>query len=145
MSETVAEILQQTSFITDNEAYEIVHLPAQAITAAAAVIAEVGEAFSVLIADKDEVTLVLETEAFEEYGGRLREHRVEDQKFALITVDAILDFDVIGLMAVLSKALAEASIPVFPYAAFSRDHILVPHERLNDALNALNLLKDDTN
>lgn len=145
MTNTIADLLQQISFISDNEKYEIIHLPPRAITAAAAVIAEVGEAFSALIADKDEVTLILETESYAEYLNRLPDHRVEDQKFALITVDAVLSFDIVGLMAVLSKALAEASVPVFPYAAFSRDHILVPYDRLHDALNALNLLKEDTN
>lgn len=55
----------------------------------------------------------------------------------VITFDIALDFDVVGYMAVASKALAEAGISIIPQCAFSRDHILVPALSCDDAMQVL--------
>jgi hypothetical protein len=57
--------------------------------------------------------------------------------FAVVTLDLPMDWDVVGVLARVSAALAEAGIPLGAAAAFSRDHLLVPAARLDEALAAL--------
>jgi len=57
--------------------------------------------------------------------------------FALITLGTTMEWDVIGVLAAVSAALAAAGVPLGAAAAFSRDHLFVPADRLDDALSAL--------
>jgi hypothetical protein len=139
--QTVESVLAQGKFLVDEGVYRVIRLPARAIIAAAAVIAEIGEPFVALMADAHEVTLVIDDEAYEEYKARLVGHTVESATYRLITLDLPLESTLTGLMARIAQALAEAGVPIFPYAAFSRDHILVPAEKADAALAALNRLK----
>jgi hypothetical protein len=139
--QTIESVLAQGRFVLDESEYRVLRLPARAIIAAAGVIAEIGDPFTVLIADAHEVTLVIEQEAYEEYQSRLIGHTAEAGSYRLITLDLPLESTLTGLMAHLARALADAGVPIFPYAAFSRDHILVPAEKADTALKALNALK----
>jgi uncharacterized protein len=141
MMATTAEILANTTFYTDNEPYLVLKLPSAAITVAASIIAEISDPFCALITDKDEVTLVVPHEALEEFAKRLRGHEVLGERYRLITIDAVLPPDLIGFMAKISAALAEAGVPIFPYAAYSRDHLLVPETKFEVAMSALQTLK----
>lgn len=143
MAQTVAEVLAQVELYTEEADYVVIQMHARAITAAASVLAEVGDPFSALVVDKDEVTLILDVEAYEEYKKRLHGHQAEMRLWRLITFDMELESDLLGFMATISKALADAGISILPIAAYSRDHILVPAERISDALAALNTLKSN--
>src|SRR5262249_5702094 len=57
--------------------------------------------------------------------------------FALITLGQSMEWNVTGVLAAVSAALAEARVPLGAAAAFSRDHLFVPADRLDDALAAL--------
>jgi len=57
--------------------------------------------------------------------------------FALITLDQAMEWNVTGVLAAVAAALAEAGVPLGAAAAFSRDHLFVPADRLDDALAAL--------
>ena len=57
MAQTVEQALQQAKLYTDDTLYSLIHLPPNGIMAAAGVLAQIGEPFGALIADKDEVTL----------------------------------------------------------------------------------------
>jgi hypothetical protein len=59
VAQTVEDALRAATLYSDDVTYIMVSLPAAAITAAAGVLAEISEPFAALIADKDEVTLVL--------------------------------------------------------------------------------------
>jgi hypothetical protein len=141
MAQTVQEVLQKATFYTDGIDYRLIHLPPNAITAAASVVAEVGEAFLALIVDKDEVTLVLDSESLMAFGKRLRQYRAVDISYRLITLDVELEPTLTGLMAHLSTALAKAGISILPYAAFARDHLLVPAAQFDLAMTTLQQLK----
>ncbi|QPC81128.1 ACT domain-containing protein [Phototrophicus methaneseepsis] len=142
MAQTVEEILAAAKLYTDEGIYAVVKLPSQAITPAAGVIAEVGEAFSALIVDKDEITLILDVEAYEEYQRRLRGHEANIGYWRLITFDIELESDLVGFMAVVSKTLADVGISFLALAAYSRDHILVPEAKFEAAMTALTQLQE---
>ena len=141
MSQTVEQALAQARLISDGRDYTLIKLPARAITAAAGVIAEIGEPFCALIVDAHEVSLVIPAEAVEDFVARLPDHAVAEQHFRLITLDVTLGLSLVGLMAAVSQALAAAGIPILPYAAYSRDHLLVPAPQVELALQTLEQLK----
>jgi hypothetical protein len=140
MPQTVEQALKAAQLYSDNIEYRLIHLPPNAITAAAGVIAEIGEPFAALIVDKDEVTLVIPAEAVEVFARRLRDHRLSDSTYRLITFDLELEPTLTGFIARIATALAEAQIPILPFAAFSRDHLLVPSTQFDAAWAALTAL-----
>lgn len=141
MPQTVEQALQAAQLYTDEIEYRLVHLPPRAIMAAAGVIAEIGEPFTALLVDKDEVTLVIPADAIEVYERRFREHRLSDATYRLITFDLELEPTLTGFMARITAALAAAQIPILPFAAFSRDHLLVPRTQFEAALSTLKMLQ----
>lgn len=134
---TIQELLKQADFYSDDEPYVIVKLPPTAITAAASIIAEISDPFCALVVDKDEVTLVLPHEAVTEFSSRLREVIVSEDRYRLITVDVVVPLDLFGFLAQLASTLAAQGIPVFVYASYRCDHLLVPESKFEAALASL--------
>lgn len=86
----------------------------------------------VVVDDKEVTALVLES-VFDE----LPEPERLQRGWALLTLDLTLGWDVVGVLALLTAALSGAGVPVGAVTAFSRDHLLVPRDRLDDARAAL--------
>ncbi|MBC7870881.1 MAG: ACT domain-containing protein [Chitinophagaceae bacterium] len=141
MTQTVESALAQATFYNDGQNYALVKLPTKAITAAAGVLAEIGEPFAALIVDKDETTLIVEEEGFEELAVRLPGHILSPIFYRLITIDVELAPELTGFMARIGTALAGAGVTILPLAAYSRDHLLVPAAQFDSALQALEALK----
>lgn len=141
MTQTIQQALSQAQFYSDHEDYVLVRLPASAVTAAAGILAEIGEPFGAVLLDKDEVSLLIAKSDFEEFKRRLPDCQVSDNRFRLITIDVELEFNLVGFIAHLSAALAAANISILTYAAYSRDHLLVPAEHFENALRILAQLK----
>jgi len=137
---TVDDFLAKMNLYSDEQDYVLVQLPVAAIVAAAGVVAEVGEPFCALLVDKDEVSLMLPAEALEDFGGRLQGHKVAETRYRLLTLDVATEPNLVGFMARVSGALAEAGVSVFPYAAYTRDHIFVPAEQFDTARKTLEQL-----
>jgi hypothetical protein len=141
MTQTADQALKSVTLYTDGEDYKLVHLPSNAITAAASVLAEIGTPFSALIADKDEVTLVITKGDLDNYAHRLPGHTASADDYRLITFDLELDPTLTGFMARVSQVLADAHVVIMPFAAFSRDHLLVPTAQFTRAIEALEKLR----
>jgi hypothetical protein len=141
MTQSASAVLAQADLYTDGIDYVIIRLPPKAITVASGIVAEIGESFLALIADKDEVTLVIPAEAVDDFSKRLRDFAQSPKVYRLITFNVELDFDLIGFMALVSHALAEAGISILPVAAYSRDHILIPADQIDIAIQTLQQLK----
>ena len=141
MAQTVQQALTQSDLISDGREYVVVKLPAKAITAAAGVLAQISEPFCTMIADKDEVTLVIPAEAVTDFAAHLPDHTVAEKYYRLITFDIMLEFSLVGFMAAVSRTLADAGVSILAYAAYSRDHLLVPADQFATAMQALQQLK----
>ncbi|MBI5961422.1 MAG: ACT domain-containing protein [Chloroflexi bacterium] len=126
----------QAKLYTDDVSYCLIHLPAPAITPAAVVLAEIGMSFSALIVDKDEVTLLLPFDDWKDFQHRLPGHQ-EQGPYRLITFDLPLDLNLLGFMALVSRILADAQVPILALSAFERDHLLIPADRFQTAWDAL--------
>jgi hypothetical protein len=94
---------------------------------------DVSETFAT-IDDGREVTHVL-TET------RLAESQIEplnvEPGWTLFTFDAVLPFDLVGFLAVVASALAEADVSIFALSAYSTDHVLVKDADSETALATL--------
>lgn len=134
---TAQEAFKTATLFTDGRLYTVLRLPPSAIWAGAGVVAEIGSAFSALIADKDEVTLVLPTEEWQSLSERLPDHHALPIAYRLITFDLPLDPDIVGFFALVSQTLAAAKVPILACSSFHRDHVLVPAEAFADAWQAL--------
>ncbi len=142
MTQSAEQILGTAELYSDDAEYRILRLPANAITLGAGVVAEANLPFSALIADKDELTLLLPEAACQAFSKRLRFAQVSEQSYRLITFEAELEPTLVGFIAQVSAALAAAGIPILSFAAFSRDHIFVPAEDFQRALAALRALQE---
>lgn len=131
-----AQVLAQAALYTDGDSYRLIHLPLSEIAAGARFLAEVGQPFCALIADKDEVSLLVSQTVWEHVADRFADHRVSDA-YRLITFDLPLDFELIGFMALISTILAEARVSILALSAFERDHIFVPANQFQTAWDAL--------
>ena len=54
-----------------------------------------------------------------------------------IRVAGTLDHSLTGILAALAAPLAEAAVPIFAISTFDTDYVLVPAERREDAVAAL--------
>jgi hypothetical protein len=91
---------------------------------------EFSDAVFSIIRDKDEVTVVAKE--------GLELQSISEQKFfKLITFDVMLPFELTGFFAHISALLADKSIPVLVFSAYSTDHLFVREEDLDSAVEAL--------
>jgi hypothetical protein len=88
-----------------------------------------------LIVDHDEVSLLAPEEIVEAQGGLVE--RVA-KGWRAITLDATFPLTTVGLLAVVSRALADVEVPLMVLSSYGTDHFLVPDEMLGRALAALN-------
>lgn len=142
MSQTVDEVLRTCEFLGDESGYRLLKLPANGITLAAGIIAEASLPFTAMLADRHEVTMLLPEEVCQEFQNRLKLATFGESAYRLITVEAILEPELTGLIARVSRSLADFGIPVLVFAAYSRDHILVPADCFEKALAALRSLQE---
>jgi hypothetical protein len=60
--------------------------------------------------------------------------------WSMLRIRGRLEFDQVGILALLTRVLAEAEIPVFVVSTFDTDYVLVPQDaavRASDALEAI--------
>jgi len=77
-------------------------------------------------------TLIVDVDPDDAPGGGMR--------WACITLRVQSSLTAVGMMAAVSAALAKRGIPCNPVSAFLHDHIFVPWDRRDDALDALSHL-----
>ena len=137
MTQSAKATLRDAILYSDGVTYILLKLPPDAITLAAGVVAEAAQPFCALIVDKDEVTLMLPETAFDKRMRRLRRSTFSAEVYRLITFDIELPLTLVGFMAFVSGALAEAGIPILTYASFSRDHVFVREADFEAAMRTL--------
>ena len=135
------DLFKKMDLYTDETDYILLKFPSTGITVAAGILAQIGDPFGTVIVDKDEVTLVIPVDVLDDFAKRLQDVEKSPDVYRLITFDIVLDFSVVGFMAGISRALADANISILPLAAFSRDHLLVKKADFDKAWGILLGLK----
>jgi hypothetical protein len=133
LNERAREILRRTPLVARRGPYA---LGAWTVSQASAVASGALRARATtwwLVVDELEVTALLVQSALSE----LPPARRCERGWSLITLDLAMDWELTGVLAAVSERLAAADIPLGAAAAYSRDHLLVPGARLEDALATL--------
>jgi hypothetical protein len=94
------------------------------------------EGFVSLTRDKEEVTLVVAEDIWSKLAPRFP-GAVAQERRRLIRFDTVLDFSVVGFIAEISNALAEADISILSISTYRTDAVLVHESRFDDAVNAI--------
>ena len=89
--------------------------------------------------EKEGISIVFSEEIKEEMKG-LTEKKIIGP-FALITMNVYSDLMAVGFLAKITEALAKEKISMNAFSAYHHDHLLVPYDRKDDALKALEKLQ----
>ena len=95
-----------------------------------------GRRISLVMRDEHEVTALVEERAI----GDMPPARRTERGWAVLTLDSPMAWNVVGVLAALTSALAEAGVPLGAVSAFSRDHLLVQQPHLATASAVLGKL-----
>lgn len=141
MTQSAHEALRGAQWFLDDAVYGVARLGSAA--AATALIGELSPPFHALIVDKDEVTLIAPLSVLQRAAQHETDLEIGSVHYRLITLEVIFTLEVVGIIAYLTPALADAGIPILAVSSFSRDHFLVPADRADEALNLLRALTAD--
>lgn len=133
MTDAAARLLAKTTVVVDAGPFALAAWP---VTQASAVHIGVLRARRVpyfVMEDALECTALVHEAALRE----LPPPRQAEYGWCVLTLDQVMTWDVIGVLAVLTSALADAGVSVGAVTAFSRDHLLVQAARLEAACAAL--------
>ena len=64
--------------------------------------------------------------------------------WAMVTLSIHSDLEAVGFLAAITTSLAAMDIPVNAVSAYYHDHIFVPYERRDDALECLRCMMRET-
>ncbi len=132
-------VVAQTHLFTDAQTYVIIRLPLTQIAEAALLVKQLRSPLVSLTWDKDELSLILPAEAWGSWRPSF-ETLSESPEYRLITFDLPLDLGLVGYLALMAAAVAEAGVSIYPVSGFSRDHFFVPAEDFERAWEALRQL-----
>jgi uncharacterized protein len=91
-------------------------------------------AFATIIDNKETTIIIDQTKVNEE-------NIIEIEKdWKLLTFDMTLPFELVGFLAIIAQALAQAKVSIFALSSYSTDHILVRVKDLNKCKEALSRL-----
>ncbi len=115
--------------------YTVASLPLEHYGEAVACLRE-AQGFVSLTRDKEEITLIVTEETWHKIAPRFPD-AVAQERRRLIRFDTVLDFSVVGFIAEVSRALAEADISILSISTYRTDAVLVHESRFDDAVNAI--------
>jgi hypothetical protein len=115
--------------------FAVVSLPLHHYSAVLTAIREV-DGFVSVTRDKDEITLIVAQESWQQMASNFSEAQVQLRR-RMIRFDTVLDFSVVGFIAEISRALAEADISILSLSTYRTDAVLVHEANYERALRAV--------
>ena len=135
----IANLLGQARWQARPERFVLAGLNPNERALALGLLAGVVSPFMQLIVEPDLLTLLLPQSDWRSLKPAFPRARVQ-QPFRVISFDLDLPDDLVGFLAVASRALADAGVPILAVCGFTKDHLLVREEHLERALAALEAL-----
>ena len=132
----IATLLGQARWQARPERFVLAALKPNERVLALGLLASVTAPFMQLIVEPDVLTLLLPQSDWRSLRPAFPRARVQ-QPFRVISFDLDLPDDLVGFLAVASRALADAGVPILAICGYTKDHILVREEHLDRALAAL--------
>ncbi len=136
----VAALLAQTRLRIDPRTFVIAAVPARYESTVRKTLTEIHAPFFVQITPGEQ-SIVLAADEWEKAQRGLPGAK-EEPGYRMITLDVHLDWQVTGYLAAVTRALADAGVPVGVLSSFHHDHLLVRAEVLDKAEAALQHLID---
>ena len=136
----LTQLLAQTRVRVDPRTFVIASVPVRFEPALRVAVAQIHAPFFVQIGS-DELTVALATDEWTRVR-RVFPGATEEPGYRLITLEVRLDWNVIGYLAAVTRALADAGVPVGVLSSFYYDHLLVRDDLLEKAEAALQHLID---
>lgn len=136
----IHDALKETNFYTDKVRYVIVKLDKKIYSSLLQTVSKITHIYLQIIHDKDELSLVVPKEIWEEKLSNKYERIDQTGDLALITCE-VKSETVTGYLLTIVSILSPHNIGVFVQGAFTTDHIFVDYKNLNEALELLNQLK----
>lgn len=115
--------------------FVIASLPLDAYREALSSIVEMKD-FVSLTRDKDEVSIICSEEEWAKIADRFPMAQVQTGR-RMIAFDTVLDFAVVGFIAEISRALAEAGISILNTSTYRTDLVFVHESRFDAAVAAV--------
>jgi hypothetical protein len=154
MADNIPDAFRRGTLYTDNENYTFVKLPIASSVMALDFLKSchdsdaTASAFQTFVLDKDEITMMIPTSSFESkfkaMSDKFPTYEQGNIQYRIITFDVVLAPTLVGFMAVVTRALADANVSVLPFAAYSRDHVFVSEKDFDTAMQVLERLKTIT-
>ena len=118
-----------------NTLFAVVSLPLEQFGPALTAVRDVSGYISIT-RDKDEVTLILAEDLWHAMADNFSGAQAQLRR-RMIRFDTVLDFSVVGFIAEISRALAEADISILSLSTYRTDAVLVHEANYSRALTAV--------
>ncbi len=128
----VLDILARVRLTVAPDKLALVSLPPIQMEAARAILDRAGGSLAALITRPDEITLVVPATVWINARFELKGYASADP-FRALVLDGELDLDAVGLLAAVTRVLADAGIPVFAISTYKSDVLLVKAHQAPDA------------
>jgi hypothetical protein len=143
MNRDLQAALSAAGLFTDNQDYCLVGLPHGTLPRVHEILLANLSAFWAIVADKDEVSLLIPFDVWTARAESLTLGRFLPRVTAgyrLITLDVVLPPTLVGFLAHITRPLADAGISILAFSANARDHLFVPKEQFAKAWSILETL-----
>jgi hypothetical protein len=138
----IADLLAGTTLRVDPRSFVIAGVPTSLEASVRNALVEIHAPFFAQLFPHEQ-TIVLAEDEWARVRARFPGAR-EEPGYRLITLEATLDWQVVGYLSVVTTALAGAGIPVGVLSSFHYDHLLIRGDRVEEAVAALRHLIDAT-
>jgi uncharacterized protein len=135
----IATLLSQAHWQARPERFVLAALKPNERVLVLGLLAGVTAPFIQLIVEPDVLTLLLPQPDWRALKPAFPHARIEGL-FRVISFNLDLPDDLVGFLAVASRTLADAGVPILAICGYTKDHILVREEHLDRALVALTAL-----
>jgi hypothetical protein len=139
LNDQLRAVLAQISWRARPERFVVAGLEPRERLLALRLLPGVAGAFWQLFVEPDMVTLVLAEAEWRTLSHAFPHARVE-RNYRAISFESDLPDGLVGFMAAISGALANASVPLLAVCGYMKDHLLVREEYLEAALKAIEAL-----
>lgn len=99
-------------------------------------VAREAEGFVSVTRDKEEITFIIAQSHWQQIAPRFPQSQAELDR-RMIRFDTVLDFSVVGFIAEISRALAEAGISILSISTYRTDAVLVHASQFEAAVGAV--------
>ncbi|MGH9847400.1 MAG: ACT domain-containing protein [Blastocatellia bacterium] len=114
--------------------FTVASIPLDQYAAVASCLGDIS-GFVQMTRDKQEITLIVAEEVWERLAPNFPGSVAEGTR-RMIRFDTVLNFSVVGFIAEISNALADADISILSLSTYSTDSVLVHESRFDDAVAA---------